>query len=90
MASNYKDLHVEVALDLDNLSHELSRKLNPEQLCKFVQSIVDDYADIELDEALFLAQLKNMISYISQCPEDYEGTKWEMVLAMKGLLDKDK
>lgn len=82
------DLHVEVALDIDRLSYELSRKLKPEQLCRFVQDIVDEYADMTLDEALFLSQLKNMISQIASCPEDYAGTKWEMLPAMKGLLDK--
>ena len=88
MAKNHTDLHLEVKLDLDNLSHELSRKLDVEQLCRFVQAVVDEHADLELDEELFLSQLKNMISQVASCPEHYAGTKWEMLLAMQGLLDK--
>jgi hypothetical protein len=88
MAKNHIDLRLEVQLDLDNLSHEISGKLNVEQICSFVQEVVEGYADLGLDEELFLSQLKNMISQIESCPEDYAGTKWEMLLAMQGLLDK--
>ena len=30
-----------------------------------------------------------MISHVENCPEDYAGTKWEMLPAMKGLLDNE-
>lgn len=81
------DLEMEVKIDLDALSYNLSRRLNTEQLCTFVKNIIEEYCDIEVDEAIFLSQLGSLIKYIEQCPEDYEGTKWEMLPAMKGLLE---
>lgn len=88
MASNYKDLRLEVALDLDNLSDELSRKLDTEQVVKFIEGLLNDICDVETDEVIFLSQLKNMIAFVEGNPEEYAGTKWEMLPAMKGLLDK--
>lgn len=88
MAKNTKDIFMEVALDLDNLSHELSTRLNIDEMCTFVQSMADNCEDVELDEALFLSQLRTMINIVESCPEDYAATKWEMLPAMKGLLDK--
>ena len=88
MVKNTKDIFMEVALDLDNLSHELSTRLNIDEMCTFVQSMADNYEDVELDEALFLSQLRVMINIVEGCPEEYSATKWEMLPAMKGLLDK--
>jgi len=88
MAKNYKDLHMEVALDLDNLADEIARKLDHGQLVTFIGSLVESYGELDLDEAVFLSQLRNMISLVEGCPEEYAGTKWEMLPAMKGLLDK--
>jgi hypothetical protein len=88
MASNYKDLRLEVALDLDNLSDEISRKLDTEQVVKFIEGLLNDICDVETDEAIFLSQLKNMIAFVEGNPEEYAATKWEMLPAMKGLLGK--
>lgn len=88
MAKNQKDIHMEVALDLDNLSHELSRKLKTDEIVRFIEGLLEDICDVEVDEAVFLSQLRSMISFVEGDVREYQGTKWEMLPAMKGLLDK--
>lgn len=88
MAKNQKDIHMEVALDLDNLSHELSRKLNIDEIVGFIEGLLEDICDVEVDEAVFLSQLRSMISFVEGGVREYHGTKWEILPAMKGLLDK--
>lgn len=90
MAKNQKDIHMEVVLDLDNLSHELSRKLNTDEIVRFIEGLLEDICDVEVDEAVFLSQLRSMISFVEGDVREYQGTKWEMLPAMKGLLEKDK
>lgn len=83
-----KDLHMEVPIDMDNFIYQLSRQGETDTIQKFVIALLDECGDQDVDELVFLGVLKHMISQIALCPEDYAGTKWEMLLAMQGLLDK--
>lgn len=89
MARNCKDVYMEVPIDLDNLSLHISSSLTPEQLIVFIDNLRDHYCELRVDELVFLSQLKNMINLIEEHGE-FAGTKWEMLPAMAGLLNKVK
>lgn len=81
-------LHFEQSIDLTDFIYEFSMKAEQEDYEKFI-NLLDkeiDYADYT--EVLFKTALKLMIERVENQPEDYAATKWEMLPAMKGLLDK--
>lgn len=81
-------LHFEQSIDLKDFAYEFFKKADETDYEKFI-SLLDkeiDYADYT--EVLFKTALKLMIERVENQPEDYVDTKWEMLPAMKGLLDK--
>ena len=86
-----KELHslpFEQSIDLTDFAYEFSMRADEADYEKFI-SLLDkelDYADYT--EVLFKTALKLMIGRVESQPEEYAATKWEMLPAMKGLLDK--
>ena len=58
MASMSKDVEIEVKIDLDALAYYISRILDTDELCKFINVLIEEYCDLEVNESVFLSQLK--------------------------------
>ena len=81
-------LHFEQSIDLTDFAYEFSMKADEADYEKFI-SLLDKEIDCsDYTEVLFKTALKLMIERVESQPEDYAATKWEMLPAMKGLLDK--
>lgn len=81
-------LYFEQRIDLVDFAYEFSMKADETDYEKFI-SLLDKELDCAgYTEVLFKTALKLMIERVDNQPEDYAYTKWEMLPAMKGLLDK--
>lgn len=81
------NIFMEVQIDSDQLAIEIANKLNTTEFVSLIKEVLHGYADLNDDEAVFIGVLEHMISMVESCTGEYSGTKWEMLPAMKGLLD---
>ena len=81
-------LTFEKEVDIKDFAYEFSMEASEGDYEDFITSLDNEFDYSDYTEVLFKAALRQMINRIESCPEDYAGTKWEMLLAMQGLLDK--
>lgn len=81
-------IHIEQSIDLQDFAYEFSLKASEEDYKRFITLLDKEIGVVDYTEVLFKTGLNRMISLIEEHQEEYAGTKWEMVLAMKGLLEK--